>query len=349
MRAAFLLAFALLASWTWASAFQTLVEDYESFPVGQGYASVRWEGPITLTPPCIQRAPDGGKRLGFSFATTVPADEWFEAEAAANTGAVVYSDPNASGGQAIGSFGEKAGDYLEFADLPRASKLTLYYNNGTGKTTQAGLYIAGKRVATLSFPDTGGWYSVFKPLIWEGTVSGPVRLQTDTEDVAANGTFCCNLDAISLGEPSAQPTFVLVVPLIAPDLDQPVEAVSFELGSPGLKLQFGVLEGPGNRLLWSEPFYPRGTAPGAPQELATEVTGRYTILLADLKPAVHSLPAGSIKELRIRATCPRTTFSGQPVGGQRHPRLGLAFDSACRLPFRAFARPGRHQLHRAPH
>ncbi len=127
----------------------------------------------------------------------------FDAEEAVIRHGVVYSDSNALGWQAVGAFGDRAGACIEFVDMPAADRINVHYNNGSGKAQQAGLYIADKRVATLTFEPTDGWFAPFETVSYHGPVSGTVRIQIDAEDFARNGGFACNVDAVSLGSPEA--------------------------------------------------------------------------------------------------------------------------------------------------
>ena len=130
-----------------------------------------------------------------------------EAEAAKLVGPGIYSDTtNASGGAAVGSFGRKTGDAIIFENVAASHELNVLYNNGTGSGKQCSLYAGDKKVGTLKFADTAGWYVPFLQAHYEGELSGTIKLQMDAEDLAANGgDFCCNVDRVVFGPVKPRP------------------------------------------------------------------------------------------------------------------------------------------------
>lgn len=122
-----------------------------------------------------------------------------EAESAELNGVQTYSDPGASDSSAVGYFGEAAGDSIAFRGLPKSKRFTITYANTGPETKQCSLYLNGKDAATLRFESTESWYA-YRKLTVDLPISGDLMLRVDEDDLAANKTFCANIDCIELGE-----------------------------------------------------------------------------------------------------------------------------------------------------
>lgn len=124
----------------------------------------------------------------------------YEAESAVLTNVQVYSDPNASWNNAVGFFGEEAGDSILFENLTPAKGLIITYSNGVNANSRCSFYIDGVDAATIDFPRTADWYS-YEKIIISLPVRSKVEFRVDADDLAYNKGFCSNIDSIELLAP----------------------------------------------------------------------------------------------------------------------------------------------------
>jgi len=272
------------------SEYQWMVLSWQNKQVGEKVGTVEMHGIAAASAPTVGQE-DGKWCAKCSFQLWMEQKSYFEAEQAQISGANSYVDPNASGGCAVGGFGEHAGDSISFKNVPPASRLNFHYNNGSGASRQAGLYINGKKVKTLHFADTGGWYSPFQVVSYEGDISGTVSLVVEQEDWQRNQTFCCNIDGLSLGEPPKQlPSVQMRLPLDETETNRRVASVSC-LVRPG-KLPFEIgLELRGAGVFWSQPLIQHRSDPN---------WCRFTVLVSDLCPVHNALEESTIEAVRFR-------------------------------------------------
>ena len=133
------------------------------------------------------------------------------------------ADALTTSGYVLGNFA-RAGDQIQFKNVPASSGLRIRYSNGGNGQTRCGLYVGGKRVATVNFPVTvvsdgvdnyadgvrlttakgakGDW-NTFAFMEVVQPVGGQIAFRLDADDVKANGgSPCCYLDRIEL-EPAS--------------------------------------------------------------------------------------------------------------------------------------------------
>jgi hypothetical protein len=272
--------------------FQRIAEDWSVYEEGTIVGRIDTTGDLETKQPKIVLLENGRKVLRYEYAIKEgQRSAVFEAEQAESSGSVPYPDTGASMGRARGSFGETAGDWIQFNNVPAAERLNVHYNNGTGSAKQCSLYINGEKVATLEMEDTGDWYSDFAVVSYHGPVEGTVRLQVDPEDLAANGTtFCCNVDFISLGEPPQKSSAECYLPIGSDWFDEKSEAISLEFNPPDGVFEFHIIDAKG-KAYTSQRFIPHETDP---------LWNQYTVLLADFEPPVTADEIqGGLSELKI--------------------------------------------------
>ncbi|WP_406415837.1 carbohydrate-binding protein [Streptomyces sp. NBC_00873] len=118
-----------------------------------------------------------------------------EGESGVLKGVTVYDDPAASGGKAVGSMGEEAGDSITWSNLT-GNGLTIRYSNGNSRGIQATVAVDGTVVGTVSFPPTGSWSSYHMMPFWV-PVRGPVTIRYEQTDITANdGKPGVKIDAV---------------------------------------------------------------------------------------------------------------------------------------------------------
>lgn len=148
-----------------------------------------------------------GALLNISWFKFYNADSGYQAENALLNAVQIYDDAGASGSRAVGWFGEAAGDNITFANVKDGSGLTIVYANGTGADKQCSLYLNGSDVATLILKNTGGWYT-YSTVTLDLNISGCVKLQVDSDDLAANANnFCGNVDFLNITGASSPTSF----------------------------------------------------------------------------------------------------------------------------------------------
>jgi hypothetical protein len=262
-----------------AAAYQTTVDWHDVDPgtrIGRSWS----EGRAAVRDPVVRKVANGQHLLALDYEVHAPSGPVYQAEDAVLSGVTVYADPRAQGSKAVGEFGDRSGDFIEFRDLSRSDRLNVYYNNGTSGAKQCGLYVNGQRVATLAFNDTGGWFSPFQVVTYQGAVEGTVRLQVDQEDFKVNKTFCCNVDAINLGEPLVASTVGLAIPCSAP---AGTNVFSIRMTIPEGLVVFAVEDQEGV-LHKSIQFHRHESDPK---------WGRFTVLLNDLDPPIPAATAAT--------------------------------------------------------
>lgn len=122
-------------------------------------------------------------------ATASAAHTTLEAEDATLNGVTLRDHTEASGGYRVVQF-DATGDYISYDSAPAGSYLYLTYSLGLDTAKQCSVYIDGTDLTTATFYPTGDW-GVYKPLLIEMPVTGPVRLQLDADDQAFNADESC--------------------------------------------------------------------------------------------------------------------------------------------------------------
>ena len=294
------------------AAFEQLCENWENAKIGaQAGDSIDRDGATVTSPVVTTTTASGGKQaVSFDFAFKPdPAVKVLEAENAVLSGVNRYHDALASGGNAVGGFGNQPGDALAFDNVPTTSGLTVFYNNtlphgwrpgAPARATQCGLYIEDRRVTTLKFLDAGGWFTPFEPVIYEGRVGGKVRLQVDPEDVAVNKGACCNVDKVVFGSPRLIPTIQVRLKLGETVLEEGMDYFNCAIRAPlGFLYQIG-LEDAAAVQHWSLPGrHQRGDA-----------WEHITIGFDEFKPRLHGEKARLIRAILIRASGDETGLKG---------------------------------------
>ena len=157
-----------------------------------------------------------------SPAVALPVATVLKATAGVVSGGVhLIGSPQAPLGLVASSFC-KPGDQLLFNGVREGSALRIRYSNGNSAPTRCGLYVGGKRVATLEFPvtysrsnDTEGYangvrlsgagvaskgdWQTFATLEVSQPVKGQVALRVDPTDAQANqGNNSCNIERMEV-------------------------------------------------------------------------------------------------------------------------------------------------------
>lgn len=112
-----------------------------------------------------------------------------EAEDATLNNVTIFAHEGASGGYRVIQF-DSVGDSISYDNPPSGSYLYITYSLGLPTPKRCSVYIDSVDVATAVFYPTGDW-NVYKPLLLELPITGPVRLQIDADDHAFNNSESC--------------------------------------------------------------------------------------------------------------------------------------------------------------
>jgi hypothetical protein len=175
-----------------------------------------------------------------SPATAVTATVLLGAENAVLSGGVRMSPCPSAGSGAVAGWFANPGDQVLFRDVPASAELRIRFSNGNAAAKRCGLYVAGRRVATLTFPVTpaaraghyvngvrvadapgctvsGDWNTIALLTVTQ-QVSGEVALRIDPEDARANKSACCNIDRLEIEPATAPPQNSTTSCLSVPDV-----------------------------------------------------------------------------------------------------------------------------------